>query len=240
MRYERAQLHSYWGISDEGIQALIRALQVNQRLIQLDISENGIPAGLVSALEELLLRNRIFLYKTIVTVFEEYQIPQGVSDVIFNYIDPTLLQALSSARTTTFLSSYKAVQEIKPNPLKVTLVKAVLEECRTKKDDRNLPSPELALCRAAAAGKVKCVETLIKHAENIDINRQGPETQRTALHFATIYNQRGIANLLIEAGARLDIPDFNNKTAIDYMAESEDQEMQELFKVVKKESQLKF
>jgi len=93
-----------------------------------------------------------------------------VSVVIFNYVDPTLLQVSSFVSTTTFVPSYKAVREIKSNPLKAALVKAVLEECRMKKDDGSLPSPELVLRRAAAAGKVTCVETLLKHAENIDVN----------------------------------------------------------------------
>lgn len=63
-------------------------------------------------------------------------------EVIFNYVDPALLQIPSSA---TFVPSYKAVRETKPDPLKAALVKVVLEDCRAKKDGGSLPSPALAL-----------------------------------------------------------------------------------------------
>lgn len=48
-----------------------------------------------------------------------------------------------------------------------------------------------------------------------------------------MYNQPGVASLLIEASARLDIPYFGNKTAMDYIVESENQEIQKLLKIVK-------
>lgn len=49
-----------------------------------------------------------------------------------------------------------------------------------------------------------------------------------------LYTIPSIASLLIEAGAKLDIPNSDSRTAIDYMAESENQEIQGLFEVVKK------
>lgn len=118
----------------------------------------------------------------------------------------------------------ETIQKSNSDPLKVALVKTALEECRTKKGSGNLPSPELALHMAAAARKIKCVETLINYPKNIDINQQDLETQRTPLHFAIIYNQPSVASLLIEAGARLDIQDSRNK-AINYMTESGNQEI---------------
>ncbi len=79
---------------------------------------------------------------------------------------------------------------------KVELLK-LLNLCKTK-NDRVLPKPELALRRAAAAGKMDIVKGLIENVKDIDINQPGPDSGKTAVMFAQEKGHLEIVKLLLE------------------------------------------
>ncbi len=90
---------------------------------------------------------------------------------------------------------------------------------------------ETAFRRAAATNKVEDLKFLL--AQITDINKadatQGK--QKTALHWAVINGHVDSVRLLVEAGARWDIPDALRKTAADYAKEKNQDVILELFSI---------
>jgi len=98
-----------------------------------------------------------------------------------------------------------------------------LKKCRIPRDGGNLPPPDLAFRRAAAAGFEDVIRGLANNTP-LDINEVGAESGRTALHLAVIHRKKNVVSQLIRMGAR-DITDAKNKRAIDYAREAGDEEI---------------
>lgn len=96
----------------KGIKAIAESLKINTALFTLNVDPDfpNIPKDeeAMKSIRELLLRNRIFLYKTTMTAFKKHQIPQNVSDIILTYVDPTLLLLQNHDLTKSKKSELKA------------------------------------------------------------------------------------------------------------------------------------
>jgi len=99
------------------------------------------------------------------------------------------------------------------------LLLPILKSCQLKKDGGKIPSIGLAFRRAVAANNEAAVEALLPHA---NIDEQGPESGKTALHIAAIYGRSKLAALLLKNGARKSIKDNALKTAADYATEAKE------------------
>jgi len=75
---------------------------------------------------------------------------------------------------------------------------SLLKKCKLKKDT-DLPTPEIALIRASAAGRIDILKALTRMVKDIDINQPGPESGKTALDFA---NTKEVIEFLTALGAK--------------------------------------
>lgn len=78
----------------------------------------------------------------------------------------------------------------------------VLKKCTLKKDGDIVPTPELALRRAAAIGKLDVIQELLKLVKDIDINQPGPDSGKTAIMYAKEYDRKEMVEFLRKAGAK--------------------------------------
>lgn len=91
---------------------------------------------------------------------------------------------------------------LKRNITNSNLLSKLLKECQLPKDGAQLPSPELALRRAAAAGKIKCIQGIIELVKDININEPGPDSGKTALDFAIFHSNQDVVLYLQNLGAK--------------------------------------
>ena len=77
-------------------------------------------------------------------------------------------------------------------------------------------SLEKGLRNAAANNKIDDVKIFLKYVYDINAQDNG-ENRRTALHCAAIKGHKDCCRLLIEEGAKQDIPDAKGDTAIKYL-----------------------
>lgn len=82
--------------------------------------------------------------------------------------------------------------------------------------DTSQTSLEKALRQAAANNKVNDLTFLTGKVININGQDDKIESQKTALHWATIKKHKECVKLLMRAGASFDIPDAKKNTALDY------------------------
>ncbi len=73
------------------------------------------------------------------------------------------------------------------------------------------------LREAANNGNVDSLINLLK--QNVDINSQGSDSKKTALHRAIINDRKDVIKILLEYNARVDIKDKSGKTAVQYYRE---------------------
>lgn len=104
----------------------------------------------------------------------------------------------------------------------------VLKKCQ-KKGELLLPCYNLALRRAAAALSAQEVKIILEEAPSIDVNEQGGENKRTALHWSIIKGMEENAKILINAGADASIKDYDGKTSKDHAKYSNKREIKVLF-----------
>ncbi len=164
----------------------------------------------------------------IVTFLESIQNNVRQSDpLVFSYNQV----ASQSIQPSTQLNPIVNPQQSNQNSYSPEVI-SVLSQCKIAKDGDKLPTPELALRRAAAANKINCIKILLK-INNIDINGAGSESKKTALHIAIENDNVEIAQLLIAAQAKI-LPDKQQKTPEDYAKESKNDQIRSLFKTSEK------
>ncbi|HYF98087.1 MAG TPA: hypothetical protein VD770_03825, partial [Coxiellaceae bacterium] len=96
----------------------------------------------------------------------------------------------------------------------------------------HLPTPEIALRRAASSGEIDDIKMFITYGININAQDINPLTRRTALHQAVLNDQIASAQILISAGGNVYITDAKGKTVLDYVKISKSKKMQALFNSV--------
>lgn len=102
----------------------------------------------------------------------------------------------------------------------------ILKRCKiTGNDDE---AKEKALRRAASLGNIEDVKFLLDIGVNIDSQDQNPENKKTALHWAIINKHPEVIKYLLEKNARSDIADAKGNTALNYIEESETEEIRYL------------
>lgn len=116
-------------------------------------------------------------------------------------IETAISQRAEKKETIPILSFNKYPKGLQErNILDLQKVVSLLGLCKLKKDGDILPTPELALRRAAAAGKIDLIRDLIKNVKDIDINEKGPDSGKTAAIFAQEKGHLEIIKLLQEKG----------------------------------------
>ncbi|MBS0358643.1 MAG: SAM-dependent methyltransferase [Proteobacteria bacterium] len=167
---------------------------------------------------------------------------QPICSVLNDYIGrncPDLLRKGINQKTMSSYNFMKLPDHIKAKTmLSVTLRVAeerLSEEERLLKKyqppaETTLPTFEAALRRLTANGCEADVKFLIQSVSNIDAQDTNPESLKTALHWAVIKGYAGIAEFLMDMGARTDIPDARGKTAKEYADDSKVEGITTLFK----------
>ncbi len=84
--------------------------------------------------------------------------------------------------------------------------------------DYKLSEQEKNLRQAAANGDFEAVEKLF--SEGVDIHSRGPDTKKTALHWAAEYGRLKIGKFLISKGARIDSKDARGNTPLNCAIQS--------------------
>ena len=107
-------------------------------------------------------------------------------------------------RLENLISSNEQQVEIKP----------LLKKYMTK-EDKTLVDKNIAFRRAAAKGELEDLKRLLSFGAQM--NGQGSDSQRTALHQAVIGNQFDVLMFLLSAKADISTLDRNNKTALEYV-----------------------
>ncbi len=93
--------------------------------------------------------------------------------------------------------------------------KALLDKYRGREEKTSMMDKNIAFRRAAALGHLDHVKTLLQLGAQI--NAQGADSKKTALHQATIGKHLDVVMFLLHAGANSLIKDQQQKTAIDYL-----------------------
>ena len=78
----------------------------------------------------------------------------------------------------------------------------VLKKCRTSKDGDNIPSPELALRRAARMGWLQEVKNLVSLVKDLTLDTEGADSGKTALDFAKEHDHTAVIDFLKSVGAK--------------------------------------
>lgn len=110
------------------------------------------------------------------------------------------MEALSGITTTSnenLLMVCFDKETMKRDIISFTGLRSVLEQCRTKLDGNTLPTPELALRRAAATGKLNVIIMLFALVKDLDANQAGPTSGNNALSFAVMNRHQEVVNYLI-------------------------------------------
>lgn len=108
----------------------------------------------------------------------------------------------NNTNTDNFLG-YNQHQNLRGRTIENTAeVISVLNQCKTNVDGNQLPAPELALRRAANAGRLDLVQKLVNNVKDLNINEPGPTSGKTALDFAEEKGHLVIVEFLKAQGAK--------------------------------------
>ncbi len=88
--------------------------------------------------------------------------------------------------------------------LDLSLLTLILNACMRSEDNNILPEPEVALRRAAAAGRTEVIEKLIEIVKDLDINQADPDGN-TAIMIAKDKHRDEAYDLLLKAGAKVPV-----------------------------------
>ena len=81
---------------------------------------------------------------------------------------------------------------------------SALTKCKIDAKDGNLlPKPELALRRAANAGRLDLVQAIVETVKDLNINEPGPDSGNTALDFAESKGHEAVVSFLKARGAKV-------------------------------------
>lgn len=99
----------------------------------------------------------------------------------------------------------------------------ILNQFKTTKDGNSLPTPDIALRRAAATNKVEIVDYLLFYTSSPNV--QDSEKGRAALHWAVENNSIESVDVLIQSRANINIQDNKGQTPLHLAAEKKNYQM---------------